>query len=73
MHLSPYAVALASLAFARIASAHTVLTNLYVDGVDQHDGTCIRMSNIMGRVNFPVVPITSDDVACGRCWPSAFL
>lgn len=54
-----------ALGLVRAISAHTVFTNFFVDGVDQGNGTCVRMSNVMGQQTFPIASITGDDMACG--------
>ncbi|KAI0159621.1 lytic polysaccharide monooxygenase [Xylariaceae sp. FL1272] len=51
--------------FAASTSAHTVLSRLFVNGVSQGDGTCIRMPNDAGTATYPVEDIKSDDMACG--------
>ncbi|KAL9129031.1 MAG: hypothetical protein Q9217_002401, partial [Psora testacea] len=50
---------------AQLAKAHTALTNFFIDGVNQGDGTAVRMSNNMGKATFPINSITSPDMACG--------
>ncbi|KAK4466169.1 family 61 putative glycoside hydrolase, partial [Cladorrhinum samala] len=47
------------------ASAHTVLTTIFIDGQNQGDGTCIRMGVDPERVTFPISSIDSPDMACG--------
>ncbi|KAL1852587.1 hypothetical protein Plec18170_005718 [Paecilomyces lecythidis] len=59
------AVLAAASVFLPLASAHTVMTTLFVDGVNQGDGVCIRMNNDAKTANFYVKPVTSPDVACG--------
>lgn len=54
------------LGVAHVAVAHTVMTTLYVDGVSQGDGTCVRMNNnIANEATYPVNDTTSNDMACG--------
>lgn len=65
MHISYQKAALLSLALSQTTRAHTTFTNFFVDGVDQGNGTCVRMSNVMGQQTFPLASITSDDMACG--------
>ena len=55
---------------AHLASAHTAFTNFFVNGVDQSDGTAVRMSNNMQEATFPLASVTSPDMACGE---SAFV
>ncbi|KAL2010998.1 hypothetical protein VTN00DRAFT_3716 [Thermoascus crustaceus] len=38
---------------------------MFVDGVNQGDGVCIRMNNDGGTANTYIQPITSKDIACG--------
>lgn len=65
MHISYYKATLLSLALSQTTRAHTTFTNFFVDGVDQGNGTCVRMSNVMGQQTFPLASIISDDMACG--------
>ena len=65
MHILNHKTALLSLAWIQSINAHTVFTNFFVDGVDQGNGTCVRMSNVMGQQNFPIASITGGDMACG--------
>ena len=51
---------------AHLASAHTAFTNFFVNGVDQGDGTAVRMSNNMQKATFPLASVTSPDMACGE-------
>lgn len=52
-------------AFAQLASSHTLFTNLYVDGANMGNGTCVRMSNSQTDATSPIHSITSDNMACG--------
>jgi hypothetical protein len=50
---------------------HTLLTNIYVDGIDQGDGKCVRMSNNIPQATWPISPSTdhtvaSAEMACGK-------
>ncbi|KAF7596950.1 hypothetical protein BBP40_011316 [Aspergillus hancockii] len=54
------------LLLAPLALSHTTFTTLYVDEVNQGDGTCIRMGHDGSTVNFPIEPLSSKDIACGR-------
>ncbi|KAI0206475.1 lytic polysaccharide monooxygenase [Astrocystis sublimbata] len=47
------------------ASAHTVLTTLFVDNVSQGDGTCVRMPRNPDQCTNPIADIVGDDMACG--------
>lgn len=64
-----------AVAAAQAVNAHTVFTNFYVDGVNQGDGTCVRMSNVNSKATNPVNDITGNDMACGtfHLSPIAFL
>jgi hypothetical protein len=62
----PAALAFCMLSLLGTSHAHTVMTTLFVDGVNQGDGVCIRMNNNGSTSNFFVSPISSKDVACGR-------
>ncbi|KAL7788723.1 glycoside hydrolase family 61 protein [Trichoderma ceciliae] len=54
------------LGFAYMASAHTTFTTLFIDRKNQGDGTCVRMPYDGETATFPIRPITSNDMACGR-------
>lgn len=66
---------IASLAttFASLATAHTVLTTVFVNGVNQGDGTCIRMSKNPDRATFPIEGINNANMACGMSPPFVLL
>lgn len=54
-------------AFARLSTAHTVFTTLFVDDVNQGDGTCIRMSKEGNVATHPISGgLESKDMACGK-------
>ncbi|EPE09983.1 endoglucanase b [Ophiostoma piceae UAMH 11346] len=57
---------LALAAFAPSANAHTTFTTLFVNGVDQGDGTCVRMPLDPPTATFPVQDLASSDMICGR-------
>lgn len=59
---------LTALPFLSLAAAHTVFTTLYVDGENQGDGVCVRMNQDPAKVNFPVEPLSSKDIACGTVY-----
>lgn len=64
----PFSLGLAT-AFASLSTAHTVLTTLFINDVNQGDGTCIRMAKD-GRVcTHPIVGLDTTDMACGKCLP----
>jgi hypothetical protein len=53
-------------AFASLSTAHTCFTTLFVDDVNQGDGTCIRMSKTGDVATFPIAGgLSSPDMACG--------
>lgn len=52
---------------APLASAHTAFTNFFVNGVDQGDGTAVRLSNNIPQATYPISSVTSPDMACGKC------
>ena len=54
------------LALLHISAGHTVFTTLILNGVDQGDGTCIRMPTTPGTATFPINNLMSDDMACGK-------
>ena len=56
-------------AAGQLVSSHTTFTNLYVDGANMGNGTCIRMSNDPDHATAPVRPITGNDMACGTSRP----
>lgn len=51
---------------AQLANAHTAFTNFFVNGIDQGDGTAVRMSNNLQQATFPLGSVTSPDMACGK-------
>lgn len=53
------------LLLAPLALSHTTFTTLYVDEVNQGDGTCVRMNRDANTVTYPIEPLTSKDIACG--------
>jgi hypothetical protein len=56
---------LAILALFGTGWSHTTMSTLFVDGVNQGDGVCIRMNNNASTTNYPINPVTSKDMACG--------
>jgi hypothetical protein len=62
MKLFVFAVALAIL---QAVAAHTVFTTLFVNNVDQGDGTCVRMPMTPSNATFPVNDLESSAMACG--------
>ena len=72
MYLSHVKIVVLVSGVAQLASAHTAFTNFFVDGVDQGDGTAVRMSNILQKATFPLDSVTSPDMACGESPLSTF-
>ncbi|MCJ1457156.1 hypothetical protein MMC28_007523 [Mycoblastus sanguinarius] len=65
MHYTYVKVILLAAGAAQLTNAHTAFTNFFVDGVDQGDGTAVRMSNDIPNATFPISSATSPDMACG--------
>lgn len=59
-------ISLATLAAIQAVSAHTLFTTLFVNDVDQGDGTCVRMPMTPNNATFPVNDLSSTDMACGK-------
>ncbi|KAB8238243.1 glycosyl hydrolase family 61-domain-containing protein [Aspergillus alliaceus] len=51
---------------APLALSHTVFTTLYVDEVSQGDGTCVRLTHDGNTINYPIEPLSSKNMACGK-------
>ena len=68
MHYTYVKVILLAAGAAQLTNAHTAFTNFFVDGVDQGDGTAVRMSNDIPNATFPISSATSPDMACGKFW-----
>ncbi|KAL7917516.1 glycoside hydrolase family 61 protein [Trichoderma austrokoningii] len=66
MRFSCTGAGLVMLGLVALANAHTTFTTLYIDRKNQGDGTCVRMPDDGETATFPIHPITSDDMACGR-------
>ncbi|RDW69504.1 hypothetical protein BP6252_08524 [Coleophoma cylindrospora] len=54
-----------ALAAVQIVAGHTVFTTLFVNDVDQGDGTCVRMPRTPDNATFPINDLSSDAMACG--------
>lgn len=54
-----------ALSILQIVAAHTVFTTLFVNDVDQGDGTCVRMNMAPDNCTSPVNDLASNDMACG--------
>lgn len=65
MHFFNITSLLLVVAAAHAVNAHTCFTNFFVDGINQGDGTCVRMSNDNDRATNPLHDITGNDMACG--------
>jgi hypothetical protein len=56
----------ATLALVAGATAHTVMSEIYIDGEGMGSGTCVRApKNPVGAVD-PVIDLGSSDMACGK-------
>lgn len=56
----------ATLALVAGATAHTVMSEIYIDGQGMGSGTCVRApKNPVGAVD-PVIDLGSSDMACGK-------
>ena len=56
----------ATLALVAGATAHTVMSEIYIDGQGQGSGTCVRAPiNPVGAVD-PIIDLGSNDMACGQ-------
>jgi hypothetical protein len=55
-----------ALGLASMASAHTLFTNIYIDGKNQGDGTCVREPSDTSKANSPIYPIDGSDMACSK-------
>ena len=66
MLFSHVAILILGAGFTQLASAHTAFTNFFVNGVDQGDGTAVRMSNNNQQATYPISSVTSPDMACGK-------
>ncbi|KKK13233.1 hypothetical protein ARAM_000578 [Aspergillus rambellii] len=48
-----------------LVAGHTTFTTLYVDGVNQGDGVCVRMNRDVSTATFPIEPLANRAMACG--------
>ncbi|KEQ65581.1 glycoside hydrolase family 61 protein [Aureobasidium melanogenum CBS 110374] len=64
MKISSVVPVLALMA-AQSVNAHTLFSELYVDGAAQGDGTCIRMPSDPNTATDPIPSLDSSDMACG--------
>ncbi|KAH0270150.1 glycoside hydrolase family 61 protein, partial [Aureobasidium melanogenum] len=58
-------VSVLALMAAQSVNAHTLFSELYVDGAAQGDGTCIRMPSDPNTATDPIPSLDSSDMACG--------
>ncbi|KAI9667977.1 MAG: hypothetical protein M1821_000797 [Bathelium mastoideum] len=56
---------LAALGAIHLAAGHTLFTNFYLNGVDQGNGTCVRMPMTPSNATFPITNLLGDEIACG--------
>lgn len=63
MKLPPLLLALAAL---QKVAGHSVFTTLFVNDVDQGDGTCVRMPTTPDNATSPINDLSSDAMACGK-------
>ncbi|KAK6583922.1 hypothetical protein PZA11_003652 [Diplocarpon coronariae] len=54
-----------ALAIPQIVAGHSVFTNLWVDNINQGDGTCVRMAMDPGSATDPINDLQSNNMACG--------
>ena len=62
----------AALAASPLISCHTVFTTLFINDIDQGDGTCTRMPMTPSNATYPVNDLSSNDMACGEYFPPIF-
>ncbi|KAL2015488.1 hypothetical protein VTK56DRAFT_5360 [Thermocarpiscus australiensis] len=53
-------------AFGSLSAAHTIFTTLFINDVNQGDGTCVRMPKQGSTCTSPIAALDSPDMACGR-------
>ena len=58
--------AFAALCFAGLAEAHTLMSGIHIDGVNQGDGTCVRQPEDFSTSTAPIYPLDGDVMACGK-------
>ncbi len=57
--------AVVAVAFSATVAAHTSFTTLFVNGIDQGDGTCVRQPTDPQTSTFPIQDLTTSDMVCG--------
>jgi len=65
MHIKAATAVFVALTVLKAVTAHTHFTNFYVNGVNQGDGTCVRMNTDPSQSVDPLKSITSAEMACG--------
>ena len=55
-----------ALLVLQLVAAHSVFTTLFIDDIDQGDGTCVRMNMTPDNCTSPVNDLASNDMACGK-------
>jgi hypothetical protein len=53
-------------AFASLSTAHTLFTTLFINDVNQGDGTCVRMPKDGSTSTGPIAGLNSPEMACGK-------
>ncbi|KAG4427915.1 hypothetical protein IFR05_016604, partial [Cadophora sp. M221] len=64
MHISRLVFAL-GLGVLRSVAGHTLFTNLFINDIDQGDGTCVRMPMDAHNATNPINDLASRAMACG--------
>jgi hypothetical protein len=59
-----------ALSVLQTVAAHSVFTTLFVNDVNQGDGTCVRMGMTPHNCTFPISDLVSNNMACGMSIPS---
>lgn len=62
--------ALLALAAAQRIVAHTGFAELFVNGLGQGAGTCVRMRRDPETATSPIINLNSGDLACGKALQS---
>jgi len=52
-----------------LAGAHTSFTTLFINDVNQGDGTCVRQPKDPNTSTNPITNLSSTDMACGTNTP----
>lgn len=59
-----------ALSVLQTVATHSVFTTLFVNDVNQGDGTCVRMGMTPHNCTFPISDLVSNNMACGMSIPS---